>query len=38
MRDVLITTADSLVEERLGGSRLRARSSVPGMPVAPARV
>jgi sugar lactone lactonase YvrE len=38
MRDVLITTADNLIEERLGGSVLRARSGVEGLPVAPARV
>jgi gluconolactonase len=38
LRDVLITTADNLVDERLGGSVLRARSSVPGLPVASARV
>jgi gluconolactonase len=38
MRDVLITTADNLVEEQLGGSLLRARSCVPGLPVAAARV
>jgi hypothetical protein len=38
MRDVLITSADNLVDERLGGSVLRARSSIPGLAVAPARV
>ena len=38
MRDVLITSAGNLVDERLGGSVLRARSSIPGLAVAPARV
>jgi sugar lactone lactonase YvrE len=38
MYDVLITSADNLVDEQLGGSVLRARSSVPGLAVAPARV
>jgi gluconolactonase len=38
MCDVLITTADNLVDERLGGSVLRARSSVPGLALAAARV
>jgi gluconolactonase len=37
MREVLITTADNLVEEELGGSLLRARSSVAGLPLALAR-
>jgi gluconolactonase len=38
MRDELITTADNLVDEQLGGSVLRARSRVAGLPIAPARV
>lgn len=38
MRDVLITTADNLIEERLGGSLLRARSRTPGLPLAAAQV
>jgi sugar lactone lactonase YvrE len=33
MRDVLITTADSLERPELGGTLLRARSEVPGLPV-----
>ena len=38
MRDVLITTADNAVEPELGGTLLRARSEIPGLPVAPVRV
>ena len=38
MRDVIITTADNLVDEQLGGSVLRARSALPGLMVARARV
>jgi hypothetical protein len=38
MRDVLITTAENLQEPELGGTLLRARSEIPGMPVAAARV
>jgi gluconolactonase len=36
--DVLITTADTEVEPELGGTLLRARSSIPGAPVGPVRV
>lgn len=35
MRDVLITTADNHLEPELGGTLLRARSSIPGLGVAP---
>ena len=35
MRDVLITTADNEVEPELGGTLLRARSEVAGLPLAP---
>ncbi len=35
MRDVLITTADNHLEPELGGTLLRARSSIPGLEVAP---
>jgi sugar lactone lactonase YvrE len=38
MCDVLITTADNLLRPELGGTLLRARSELPGLPVAPARV
>jgi sugar lactone lactonase YvrE len=38
MRDVLITTADNRVEPELGGTLLRARSEIPGLPVRPAEV
>ncbi len=34
MRDVLVTTADNHLEPELGGTLLRARSSVPGLEVA----
>jgi sugar lactone lactonase YvrE len=37
-RDVLISTADNLVEPELGGTLLRARSSVAGAPVTPVSV
>ena len=35
MRDVLISTADNPVRPESGGTLLRGRSEVPGMPVAP---
>jgi len=35
MREVLITTADNLLEPERGGTLLRARSEVPGLPVYP---
>jgi sugar lactone lactonase YvrE len=38
MRDVLITTADNDVRPELGGTLLRARSEVPGLPLAPVRI
>jgi gluconolactonase len=38
MRDVLITTADNEVAPELGGTLLRGRSAVPGLPVYPARL
>jgi gluconolactonase len=38
MRDVLITTADNLLQPELGGTLLRARSEIAGLPVAPVRV
>lgn len=38
MRDVLISTADNLVEPELGGTLLRARSRLAGAPVTPVRV
>ncbi len=38
MRDVLISTADNRVTPQTGGTLLRARSSIPGLPVAPVRV
>lgn len=37
-RDVLITTADNVVDPELGGTLLRARSAVAGLPVYPACV
>jgi len=37
-RDVLISTADNLVEPALGGTLLRARSEVPGLAVMPVSV
>jgi L-arabinonolactonase len=37
-RDVLITTADNEVDPELGGTLLRARSAIAGLPVYPARV
>ncbi|HTY98073.1 MAG TPA: SMP-30/gluconolactonase/LRE family protein [Solirubrobacteraceae bacterium] len=37
MREVLITTADNEVDPELGGTLLRARSEVAGLPVAPVR-
>jgi len=38
MCDVLITTADNHVQPELGGTLLRARSEVAGVPVGPVRV
>jgi gluconolactonase len=38
MCDVVITTADNLEDHELGGTLLRARSEIPGMPVVAARV
>jgi gluconolactonase len=38
MRDVLISTADNSVRPELGGTLLRARSAVPGLPLAAVRV
>jgi sugar lactone lactonase YvrE len=38
MRDVLITTADNLVDPDLGGTLLRARSEIAGLSVAATRV
>ena len=38
LRDVLITTADNLLEPELGGTLLRARSEVPGLRVYPVAV
>ncbi len=38
MCEVLITTADNLVHPELGGTLLRARSEIPGLPVEPTRV
>ena len=38
MRDVVITTADNLEEQELGGTVLRARSEIPGLSVAAVRV
>jgi sugar lactone lactonase YvrE len=38
MRDVLISTADNRVEPERGGTLLRARSEVAGLPVSPATV
>ena len=38
MRDVLITTADNEVQPELGGTLLRARSEVAGLPVASLRI
>lgn len=38
MCDVLISTADSHVQPELGGTLLRARSEVAGLPVAPAAI
>lgn len=35
-RDVLITTADNAVDPELGGTLLRARSAIAGLPVGPA--
>jgi sugar lactone lactonase YvrE len=37
-RDVLISTADNIVDAELGGALLRARSEVPGLPVTPVSV
>jgi gluconolactonase len=37
-REVLIATADNEVEPLLGGTLLRARSEIPGLPVYPVRV
>jgi L-arabinonolactonase len=37
-RDVLITTADNLAQPELGGTLLRARSEIPGLPVYPVAV
>jgi sugar lactone lactonase YvrE len=38
MRDVLVTTADNPRDPELGGSVVRARSAIAGLPVAPAAV
>jgi sugar lactone lactonase YvrE len=38
MREVLITTADNQIRPELGGTLLRARSELAGLPVAPAAV
>jgi sugar lactone lactonase YvrE len=38
MRDVLITTADNHVHPELGGTLLRARSRIPGLPIEPVAV
>jgi sugar lactone lactonase YvrE len=38
MRDVLISTADNRERPELGGTLLRARSEVPGVPLAPVAV
>jgi gluconolactonase len=38
MRDVLISTADNQLMAETGGTLLRARSAIPGLPVAPVRV
>ncbi len=38
MCDVLISTADNMLEPDRGGTLLRARSAVPGLPVAPVQV
>ena len=38
MCDVLISTADNMIEPELGGTLFRARSEVPGLAVAPVRV
>ena len=38
MRDVLITTADNEVQPELGGTLLRARSEIAGLPLAPVSV
>ena len=38
MCEVLITTADNLEQPELGGTLLRARSTIPGLPVAPVRI
>ncbi len=38
MRDVLITTADNQITPELGGTLLRARSEIAGLPVAPVRI
>jgi gluconolactonase len=38
MRDVLVTTADNLVQPELGGTLLRGRSEVAGQTLAPIRV
>ena len=37
-RDVLISTADNLIDPELGGTLLRARSEVAGVPVTPVSV
>jgi sugar lactone lactonase YvrE len=38
LRDVLITTADNQLQPELGGTLLRARSRIPGLPVQPVTV
>lgn len=38
MRDVLIATADNQLHPELGGTLLRARSEIPGLPVQPVAV
>ena len=38
MRDVLISTADNLLEPELGGTLLSARSEIAGLPIAPVAV
>ena len=38
LRDVLISTADNQISPESGGTLLRARSEIPGLALAPARV
>jgi gluconolactonase len=38
MREVLITTADNTIQPELGGTVLRARSAIPGVPMTPVEI